>query len=97
MRQYNNILDLAFYVVLGGCCLSLVASAPAPEAGNTGSGASQASNSPQFLYMKWLHDRIKDQKMNMESVVELKDEQTSGTLIATSFEASGDISGTGTA
>lgn len=79
-------------------CWGLVASAPARAPGNSGpSGANShlSSNSPQFLYMKRLHDRIKDKKVDRDSVVIIKEEQTSGTLIATSFEADGDISGTG--
>lgn len=75
-----------------------MASAPARAPGNSGpSGANdhQGNNSPQFLYMKRLHDRIKDKKVDRDSVVTIKEEQTSGTLIATSFEADGDVSGTG--
>lgn len=89
-------------VLVAICCCLLLAlpSTPAParraaEEGGNAVTINKASNSPQFLYMKRLHERIKDSKVDVDPAVELKDEQTSGTLIATSFEASTDINGTG--
>ena len=78
------------------CCVLLGASVPVPSASeSTGNPATDgaAANSPQFLYMSRLHDRLKDAKMEQTS--DIKDEHTSGTLIATSFEAVGDVAGTG--
>ena len=75
-------------------CVLLGASVPVPSESTGNSGIDGAvTNSPQFLYMSRLHDRLKDSKMEQTS--DIKDEQTSGTLIATSFEAVGDITGTG--
>ena len=76
----------------------VVTSAPAHTPGSSsrsGTNDKPSSSSPQFLYMKRLHDRIKDRKVDRDSIVRIKEEETSGTLIATSFEAAGDISGTG--
>ena len=70
-------------------------SAPAPETSGTEDRPSTSSDSPQLLYMKTLHDRIKGAKVKMAPQEGVKDEETSGTLIATSFEVTGDIAGTG--
>lgn len=73
----------------------LAASAPASLGGGDAVNGPDNKNSasPQLLYMRRLHDRIKGTKIERD--VEIKDEQTSGRLIATSFEAAGDITGTG--
>ena len=77
-------------------CLSCsVQSAPAAQPTAAGNPESTSSTSPQFLYMKRLHDRIKDVKVKVDPEEGIKDERTSGTLIATSIEAASDISGTG--
>lgn len=75
-------------------------SAPATT-GTSGTSATGANNpmsnskSPQLLYMKTLHDRIKGAKVKMGAEEEIKDKETSGTLIATSFEVTGNITGAG--
>ena len=51
-------------------------------------------DSPQLLYMRTLHDRIKGTKVKSGSQ-EIKDENTAGTLIATSFEVTGGVTGAG--
>lgn len=84
------------------CCALLVASAPAAPspAGSSGldSEHQDEKNTPQFLYMSRLHDRLNAAEIREQTVggaEAIKDKQTSGTLIATSYGPVGDIAGTG--
>ena len=83
------------------CCALLVASAPAAPspAGSSGLDSEHQveKNTPQFLYMSRLHDRLNAAEMEQTvgDTEAIKDKQTSGTLIATSYGAVGDIAGTG--
>lgn len=70
-------------------------SAPAPGASGAGANKAASGKSPQLLYMKTLHDRIKGAKVKAGAEGEIKDKETSGTLIASSFEVTGDITGAG--
>ena len=70
-------------------------SAPAPGASGAGADKAASGKSPQLLYMKTLHDRIKGAKVKAGAEGEIKDEETSGTLIASSFEVTGSITGAG--
>ena len=71
-------------------------SAPTPGTSGTSTGDKPDSGkSPQLLYMKTLHDRIKGAKVKTGAEEEIKDEDTSGTLIATSFEVTGNVTGAG--
>lgn len=80
------------------CMIQTAVSAPAPGSSGTPSVTGDkpsSGNSPQLLYMKALHDRIKGAKVKMEAEEEIKDEDTSGTLVATSFEVTGGVTGAG--
>ena len=70
-------------------------SAPIPGTSGTSTGGKASGKSPQLLYMKTLHDRIKGAKVKMGAEEEIKDKDTAGTLIATSFEVTGNVTGAG--
>lgn len=95
MRPCSSIIALVGIYCC--CCMIQTAmSAPAPGTSRTSENKPQNSgNSPQLLYMKTLHDRIKGAKVKMGAEEEIKDKDTSGTLIATSFEVTGDVTGAG--
>ncbi len=84
--------------LVGLCyCLMIQTATSAPTPGASGADADKAPSgkSPQLLYMKTVHERIKGAKVNVGAEGEIKDEETSGTLIATSFEVTGNVTGAG--
>lgn len=98
MRPYSLIVATLVGLYCCCCMIQTAMSAPAPGTSGTSSNKPQNSGnsrSPQLLYMKTLHDRIKGAKVKMGVEEEIKDKDTSGTLIATSFEVTGDVTGAG--